>query len=59
VAGFYDGDGTYRLRFMPTEQGRWHYTTHRNRPELDSKTGEFTVITPVEGEFVTKKTDFI
>ena len=31
VPGFYDGDGTYRLRFMPDRQGVWQYTT-REQP---------------------------
>src|SRR4051812_15335631 len=26
VSGFYDGTGTYRVRFMPTSEGRWHYS---------------------------------
>lgn len=41
VAGFYDGDGTYRIRYLPHSQGRWHYVTQSNRPELDGKRGEF------------------
>src|SRR5580693_4571886 len=27
AAGFYDGDGAYRIRFMPDETGPWTYTT--------------------------------
>jgi hypothetical protein len=27
VNGFYDGEGTYRVRFMPDEQGTWSYKT--------------------------------
>src|SRR5437660_582373 len=27
VAGFYDGDGVYRIRFMPHIQGEWRYAT--------------------------------
>src|ERR1035441_8454591 len=46
VAGFYDGDGIYRVRFMPDKQEQWRYTTHSNRPELDAKTGKFIVIPP-------------
>jgi hypothetical protein len=41
--GFYDGDGIYRVRFMPEEPGEWAYTTASNRPELDVKTGTLTV----------------
>jgi hypothetical protein len=44
--GFYDGDGVYRVRFMPEKQGRWRYVTRSNHPELDGKTGEFTVTPP-------------
>ena len=46
VVGFYDGDGIYRVRFMPDKPGHWRYTTHSNRPELDVKTGEFVVTSP-------------
>ncbi len=42
VAGFYDGGGTYRVRFMPGEEGAWTYVTHSNRAELDGKTGAFS-----------------
>ena len=41
--GFYDGDGIYRVRFMPDTQGEWRYHTRSNRAELDGKTGAFTV----------------
>jgi hypothetical protein len=49
VSGFYDGDGTYRVRFMPDVQGEWTYTTKSNRPELDGKTGKLTVGKPASG----------
>lgn len=41
-AGFYDGDGVYKVRIMPDAVGEWRYTTHSNAPELDGKTGQFT-----------------
>jgi len=41
--GFYDGDGNYRVRFMPPQKGKWRYFTSSNRRELDSKKGEFEV----------------
>lgn len=41
VRGFYDGDGVYRVRFMPSEAGCWRFTTHSNATELDGKTGSF------------------
>ncbi|MCA9836238.1 MAG: DUF5060 domain-containing protein [Trueperaceae bacterium] len=42
VQGFYDGNGTYRIRCMPTKEGTWTYTTKSNASELDGKTGSFT-----------------
>ncbi len=39
--GFYDGGGTYKIRFMPNAAGRWSYTTHSNDPSLDGRKGEF------------------
>ncbi len=42
VAGFYDGDGRYVLRFMPDVVGNWTYRTRSNRPELDGREGAFT-----------------
>ncbi|MGA2061114.1 MAG: DUF5605 domain-containing protein [Thermoguttaceae bacterium] len=46
VAGFYDGEGMYRVRFMPEQAGRWRYETMSNRAELDKKSGEFSVARP-------------
>jgi Domain of unknown function (DUF5060)/Domain of unknown function (DUF5605) len=44
VAGFYDGDGAYKIRFMPSEPGDWQYTTVSNRPELSAQSGHFTCV---------------
>ncbi len=44
--GFYDGDGMYRVRFLPEKPGRWRYVTRSSHPELDGKHGEFTVTEP-------------
>jgi len=49
VAGFYDGDGVYKIRFMPDSAGSWTYTTRSNRPALDGKTGQLTVVAPRSG----------
>ncbi len=46
VRGFHDGDGTYRVRFSPPTQGSWRYETRSNRPELDRRSGSFTVGPP-------------
>ena len=45
VPGFYDGNGRYKIRFMPDLLGQWHYRTASNRPELDGLEGDF-VCTP-------------
>lgn len=47
--GFYDGDGIYRIRFMPDELGEWTYVTRSNRGELDGKKGRFICIKPSPG----------
>jgi hypothetical protein len=49
VAGFYDGDGLYRIRFMPDRVGEWRYVTRSNRWPLTRKTGTFAVTPPVAG----------
>jgi len=49
VDGFYDGEGVYRVRFMPDRDGEWRYTTFSNCPELDGKTGGFTCTPPAPG----------
>jgi len=46
VAGFYDGNGVYRIRFMPDKIGHWTYTTASNQPALAGKHGEFNVVAP-------------
>ena len=47
--GFYDGEGTYRVRAMPDVPGAWRYVTQSNEPQLDGQTGRFTC-TPASGE---------
>jgi hypothetical protein len=49
VRGFYDGDGAYRIRFMPPQHGAWRYETASNRPELHGRTGTFDVTKPSPG----------
>jgi len=41
VPGFYDGDGVYRIRFMPGTEGRWDFRTTSNARSLDGLTGGF------------------
>lgn len=49
VLGFYDGDGTYIVRYMPDKEGRWSYVTHSSAPELDGQSGEFDCGPAFEG----------
>lgn len=46
VTGFYDGDGIYRVRFMPDMPGEWTYETDSSVPQLKGKRGQFTCIAP-------------
>lgn len=41
IPGFYDGDGVYKLRFMPDEIGEWTYQVSSNDGALNGKTGSF------------------
>jgi len=49
ATGFYDGEGTYRVRFMPEVPGEWRYVTRSNRPALDGKIGTFVCTEPSPG----------
>ncbi len=49
VFGFYDGEGIYRIRYMPDAPGRWTYVTASNAPELNGATGAFEVLPPTKG----------
>lgn len=46
VKGFYDGDGVYRIRFMPDQTGSWSYRTISQTEGLGDKTGRFTCTPP-------------
>lgn len=47
TTGFYDGDGVYKVRFMPSFKGEYTYTTSGSFPEAETS-GRFTV-TPATG----------
>lgn len=49
VRGFYDGDGTYKLRFMPQEEGTWSYITKSSLPALNRRKGTFDCVAPTGG----------
>ncbi|MBN1845610.1 MAG: DUF5060 domain-containing protein [Sedimentisphaerales bacterium] len=40
--GFYDGNGVYKIRFMPSQTGPWTYVTQSNHPALHAREGGFT-----------------
>jgi hypothetical protein len=44
VTGFYDGDGVFKLRFMPDVEGLWSYHTHSNDPAIDNQRGSISCI---------------
>lgn len=41
VEGFYDGDGIYRIRFMPDAQGVWYYRIQSTLVDFDGIEGSF------------------
>jgi len=41
VDGFYDGNGVFKIRFMPDREGLWTFKTKSNRDELNDKEGQF------------------
>ena len=45
VPGFYNGKGIYKIRFMPSKEGRWNYVTSGNTKQLDNQKGNF-ICTP-------------
>jgi len=46
AAGFYDGNGVYKVRFSPDTVGRWSFETTSNVKELAGLTGGFECVAP-------------
>jgi hypothetical protein len=44
VGGFYDGEGVYRVRFLPPVPGTWSFITSSNARSLDTVTGSLEVL---------------
>ena len=44
VHGFYDGNGVYKVRFMPETTGKWEYITNSNIEDLDENKGSFICV---------------
>src|ERR1700748_2854335 len=49
VDGFYDGDGNYKIRFMPDAVGQWSYTTNSNAAAWNRESGAFICAAPQAG----------
>ncbi len=49
VPGFYDGDGLYKVRFMPDVQGEWTFSTKSNTAELNARSGTLKCTAPAAG----------
>jgi len=49
IPGFYDGDGTYRIRFSPPTLGVWDWRSASNVEALDGRTGQFRCVLPAPG----------
>ncbi|QDZ11469.1 DUF5060 domain-containing protein [Devosia ginsengisoli] len=49
VPGFYDGEGVYKVRFMPDNAGAWSFVTKSGAAELDGQAGSVTVTAPRPG----------
>jgi hypothetical protein len=46
VTGFYDGEGTYKIRFMPDAVGKWTYVTASSASQLAGHTGGLMATAP-------------
>ncbi|MGF6832458.1 hypothetical protein QF015_000607 [Paenarthrobacter sp. TE4293] len=49
VGGFYDGEGTYRIRFMPPRAGTWQFVVNSNSDDLDGAAGSVEATAPAKG----------
>jgi len=49
AAGFYDGNGVYKVRFSPDMVGRWSFETASNVSELAGLAGGFECVAPAAG----------
>jgi hypothetical protein len=44
IPGFFDGDGTWKIRVAPTAEGAWSLVTTSELKELDGQTASFTCV---------------
>ncbi|MBT32489.1 MAG: DUF5060 domain-containing protein, partial [Thalassobius sp.] len=58
INGFYDGDSTYRIRFMPTKSGVWTYELSSELDSINGVSGGINAIAPsVENHGMVKVSD--
>ena len=57
VRGFYDGNDTFKIRFMPVNQGVWSYVTQSEIPVLNEVKGRIECIAPGKGNHGPVKVD--
>lgn len=46
IKGFYDGNDTFVIRFMPSHEGEWNYVTSSNIRGLNNRKGKFMCVAP-------------
>ncbi|MCX6300203.1 MAG: DUF5060 domain-containing protein [Bacteroidetes bacterium] len=44
VDGFFDGNNSFKIRFMPAKTGNWQYVTTSNIKELNNQKGSFNCV---------------
>ena len=57
VRGFYDGNDTFRIRFMPMIQGTWSYVTKSEISGLNEMRGRLECVAPSKGNHGPVKVD--
>ncbi len=57
VPGFWDGGNNFKIRFTPTIEGDWSYTTSSSDLTLNAKTGSINATAPVAGNHGFLRTD--
>ena len=57
VSGFYDGEGVYRVRFMPSYEGKYTYTIQGSAVDAPVR-GEFEAVAPTSAGCRNPKTEF-
>lgn len=49
IDGYYEGNGIYRIRFVPKRIGEWRYVVNCQAKDLNGQTGEFVSKNPWPG----------